>query len=129
MSPTGKRWQSFCKGISGDFSLCVYILKKLFPAVINYPVYEWELLVLKIGGNISVRLSTGDHEIRRQQPGKFPGNVKVQPVPDVVDSMFWNPTAAFILLSMLSLPFGIPPAALCASTQVTRAKFSSVLGK
>lgn len=129
MSPTGNHWQSFCKGISGDFGICVCISKKLLPAVINYFVYEWELVVLKMGGTISMRLSTGEHEIRGQKPGKLPGNVKVQPVPDVVDSMFGNPTAAFILLSMLPLPFGRPPAALCASTQVTRAKFTSALGK
>lgn len=106
----------------------MYILKELFPAVINYPVYEWELLVLKIEGTISRRFSTGDHEIRRQQPGKLPDIVEVQPVPDVVDPMFENPTAAFILLSMLSLPFGRLPAVLCASTQVTTAKFTSALG-
>lgn len=106
----------------------MYILKKLFTTVINYPVYEWELLVLKIRETISRRLSTSDHEIRRQQPGKLPDNVEVQPVPDVVDSMFGNLTAAFILLSMLFLPFGRPPAVLCASTQVTTAKFTSALG-
>lgn len=59
---------------------------------------------------MSRSLSTGDHEIRRQQPGKHPGNLEVQPVPDVLDPMFGNPTAAFILYSMLSLPFRRPPA-------------------
>lgn len=101
---------------------------KMFPAVINYPVYERELLVLKIGGTICRRLSNGDHEIRWQHPGNLPDNVKIQPVPDVVDPMFGNPTAAFILLSMLSLPLGRPPAVLRAITQVTTAKFTLALG-
>lgn len=85
-------------------------------------------MVLKIRGTRSRRFSTGDHEIRRQQPGKLPDNLEVQPVPDVVYSMFGNPTAAFVLFSMLSLPFGRPPAVLCASTQVTTAKFTSAPG-
>lgn len=103
-------------------------MKNLFTTVINYPVYEWKLCLPKIGEAISRRLSTGDQEIRRQQPGKFPESMEIQPVPDVVDSMFGSLTAAFILLSMLLLPFGRPPAVLCASTQVTTAKFASALG-
>lgn len=103
-------------------------MKNLFTTVINYPVYERKLCLPKIGEAISRRLSTGDQEIRRQQPGKFPESMETQPVPDVVDSMFGSLTAAFILLSMLLLPFGRPPAVLCASTQVTTAKFASALG-
>lgn len=91
-------------------------------------MYEWKLCLPKIGEAISRRLSIDDQEIRRQQPGKFPESMEIQPVPDVVDSMFGSLTAAFILLSMLLLPFGRPPAVLCASTQVTTAKFASALG-
>jgi hypothetical protein len=99
-----------------------------FPAIIDDPAHEWELLVLKTRGTMSSGLSTGDREIRRQQPGKLPENLEVHPVPDVRDPMFGNPTAAFILFSMRSLPFGRPPAVSCASTQVTTAKFTLALG-
>lgn len=92
---TGEHGQSYCKRISGDLGPCMYVLKKPFPAVINCPAYECELLVLKIGGTISRRPSPGDHEITRQQPGKLPGDVKVQPVPDVVDSHVWEPHSCF----------------------------------
>ena len=103
-------------------------MKNLFTTVINYPVHEWKLCLPKTGEAISKRLSTGDHEVRRQQPGKFPESVEIQPVPDVVDCMFGNLTAAFTLLSTLFLPFGRPPAVLCASAQITTAKFTSALG-
>lgn len=74
----------------------MYILKKQpVPAGISCFAYEWELLVLKIGGTISRRLSSGDHEITRQEPGKLPGDVEVQPVPDVVDSHVWEPHTGF----------------------------------
>lgn len=73
-------------------------------------------------------LTTGDHEIRRQHLGKHPDNLEVLPMPDVIVSMFGNPTAAFILFWELSFPFGRPPAVLCAPTQVTTTQFTLAQG-
>lgn len=53
-------------------------------------------------GTMSRGLTTGDHEIRRQHLGKLPDNLQVLPMPDVIVSMFGNPTAAFILFRVLS---------------------------